>query len=213
MSVLVKICGLSTQESVDMAVTSGTHMIGFNFFERSPRYVSPALAGTLCARVPEHIERVGLVVDASDEEIATILDGAALDVLQLHGHETPDRVRDISRRFGLPVMKVCAISEASDLDRAETYLDVADALLFDAKPPKHASRPGGNAVSFDWTLLSERSWTRPWLLAGGLDISNVADAVRISGSPGVDVSSSVEDAPGIKNLDKIADFIQAVKAI
>ncbi|MBT4888230.1 MAG: phosphoribosylanthranilate isomerase [Rhodospirillales bacterium] len=209
---LVKICGLSSQDSVDVSVKNGADMIGFNFFESSPRYVSPAQAGALCGRMPEGVERVGLVVDASDDEIATILAKASLSVLQLHGKETPERVAEVSSRFSLPVMKACAISQGADLDKAAIYQEVAAALLFDAKPPKDATRPGGNAVTFDWTLLKDQKWTCPWLLAGGLTVENVSDALSISGAPGVDLSSGVEDAPGIKNPAKIEAFIAAVKA-
>lgn len=213
MSKLVKICGLSTQDSLEAAVTNGADMIGFNFFERSPRYVSPALAGALAARVPDSVEKVGLVVDFSDDEITAILAKAPLDVLQLHGQETPERAAEISAKFALPIMKAIGISESADLDRALTYEDVADALLFDAKPPKDATRPGGNAVTFDWSLLQGYTGKCPWMLAGGLTLENVADAIEISGAPGVDLSSGVEDMPGMKNLDKIAAFIAAVKSL
>ncbi len=213
MSTLIKICGLSTQDSVDTAVEAGADMVGFVFFERSPRAVSPAHAGALGARVPDTVERVGLIVDATDDEIATILQKATLDVLQLHGSESVARVADVSNKFKLPVMKALAISEPADLDLAQTYEDVADALLFDAKPPKGATRPGGNAVTFDWTILNNYSGGTPWLLAGGITPENVGDALRISGAPGVDVSSAIEQSPGVKDNAKIVQFIKAVKSV
>ncbi len=212
MSIVAKICGLSTPSSVDMAIEHGADMVGFVFFARSPRAVSPAQAEPLCARVPAGVTRVGLIVDAEDDEIAVILNEAPLDMLQLHGTESPERVAAVRERFGLSVMKACGISDADDVKHAAQYEDVADYLLLDAKPPKGADRPGGNAVTFDWTLPGTRTWTKPWLLAGGLDAGNVADALRISGAPGIDVSSGVEDAPGVKNVEKIAAFLSAAKS-
>lgn len=212
MSILVKICGLKTADSVDVALDNGADLLGFNFFERTPRHVSISDAAILTSRVGDRAERVGLMVDPGDDFIQTIVNQVSLDVVQLHGTETPERVAHIKDRFGLPVMKACAISGADDIAVARTYEGVADRFLFDAKPPKGANRPGGNAVIFDWQVLADETWSCPWLLAGGLTPENVAEAIRTSGAPGVDVSSGVEDSPGEKNVDKIAAFLQAAKS-
>lgn len=211
MSIRVKICGLRTPDAVDVALDNGADLVGFVFFERSPRNIALPEAAALCARVAHRAKRVGLIVNADDEFIGSILGAASLDILQLHGSETPERVAEIKARFGLPVMKVCAISGVGDITAARAYEGVADHLLFDAKPPVDATRPGGNAIAFDWQLLAGEAWACLWLLAGGLTSENVAEALRISGAPGVDVSSGVEDAPGEKNLDKIAAFLRAAK--
>ena len=215
MAVLAKICGLKTPETVAAAVEGGAALVGFNFYGRSPRCVDPAAAGRLAAQVPPSVRKVGLLVDDEDARIAAILAACALDLLQLHGHETPERVAEIRARFAKPVIKVISVSDAADLDRAAAYEDVADYLMFDAKPPKSMTNalPGGNAVSFDWTLLSQRRFRRPWLLAGGLTPDNLVEAVRISGAPMVDVSSGVEDRPGEKNVSKIKDFLDAAKRV
>lgn len=204
-----KICGLKTPEAVDAAVTGGAFMLGFNFFARSPRYLTPALAGELGKRVPAPVARVGLIVDASDDEIAAILNEAPLDLLQLHGKESPERVAGVKARFGLPVMKVVSVAEAGDIASARAYEDVADRLMFDAKPPKTMANalPGGNAISFDWTLLAGKTFRRPWMLAGGLRAENLAEAVRATGAPAVDTASGVEDRPGEKNVNKIKEFL------
>lgn len=215
MSVLAKICGLKTPETVAAAVAGGAALIGFNFYAMSPRSVGPATAKRLAADVPSTVRKVGLLVDDNDARIAEILAGCDLDLLQLHGHETPERVAEIRARFGKPVIKVIPVSEAADLDRAADYEDVADYLMFDAKPPKSMANalPGGNALSFDWSLLGNRRFKLPWLLAGGLTPDNVAEAVHISGAPMVDVSSGVEDRPGEKNVSKIKAFLDAVRRI
>jgi phosphoribosylanthranilate isomerase len=214
-SVLAKICGLKTPETVAAAVAGGAALIGFNFYAMSPRSVGPATAKRLAADVPSTVRKVGLLVDDNDARIAEILAGCDLDLLQLHGHETPERVAEIRARFGKPVIKVIPVSEAADLDRAAAYEDVADYLMFDAKPPKSMANalPGGNALSFDWSLLGNRRFKLPWLLAGGLTPDNVAEAVHISGAPMVDVSSGVEDRPGEKNVSKIKAFLDAVRRI
>lgn len=212
MSVLVKICGLKTPEAVDAALENGADLVGFNFFERTPRFVGIDNAAGLSEQAAGKMTRVGLVVDADDDELSAILNGVSLDILQLHGSETPERVAEVKSRFGIQVMKACAISDADDVAVARTYEGVADHLLFDAKPPKGAERPGGNAVPFDWQVMAGETWDCPWLLAGGLTPENVAEAIKISGAPGVDVSSGVEDAPGEKNLGKIAAFLRAVKS-
>ncbi len=209
----VKICGLSEAEHVDAAVGAGAALTGYVFFPKSPRHVSISQAAALIARVPDGVAKVALTVDASVEELGAIIDGAGIDTLQLHGHETVEQVREIKETFGLPVIKALPISTAADVAAAQTYDGIADMLLFDAKPPKDATRPGGNAVSFDWDLLRGTTWTSPWLLAGGLTPENVADAIRASGASLVDVSSGVEDAPGQKNADKIRAFIAAAAQV
>jgi phosphoribosylanthranilate isomerase len=215
MSVAAKICGLKTPEAVAAAVDGGAALVGFVFYGRSPRLVDPATAKRLAARVPGSVRKVGLIVDESDERIAEILAGCDLDLLQLHGAETPERVAAIRARFGKQVIKVISVSASADLDRAASYEDVADYLMFDAKPPRSMTTalPGGNALSFDWTLLAGRSFRLPWLLAGGLTPDNLVDAARISGAPMVDVSSGVEDRPGEKNLSKIKAFLDASRHV
>ena len=215
MAIAAKICGLKTPETVAAAVEGGASLVGFNFYARSPRSIDPATAKRLAADVPAGVRKVGLLVDDSDARISEILGTCDLDLLQLHGHETPERVAEIRARFGKPVIKVLSVSEAADIDRAAAYEDVADHLMFDAKPPKSmvGALPGGNAISFDWTLLSGRRFQRPWLLAGGLTPDNLVEAVRISGAPMVDVSSGVEDRPGEKNVSKIKAFLDASKRV
>lgn len=215
MSVLAKICGLKTPETVAAAVAGGASLVGFNFYARSPRSVDPATAQRLAADVPTAVRTVGVIVDESDTHIAEILGACELDLLQLHGSETPERVKEIRACFGRPVIKAISVSIAADLDRAAAYEDVADYLMFDAKPPKSMANalPGGNALSFEWTLLAGRRFRRPWLLAGGLTADNVIEAVRISGAPMVDVSSGVEDRPGEKNVSKIKAFLDATRRI
>ncbi len=209
MSVIVKICGLREAEHVDAAVEAGAGLTGFVFFEPSPRNISIAEAAALTARVPAGVRKVALSVDADDDFLSAIIDGAGVDTLQLHGAETLERVRHVREKFGLPVIKALPVSTVDDVEAGQPYEAYADMLLFDAKPPKDATRPGGNAESFDWTLLQQAGFRVPWLLAGGLTPENVAEAVRISGAPMVDVSSGVEDAPGRKNTRKIRDFIAA----
>ncbi len=206
---------MKTPETVAAAIDGGASLVGFNFYGRSPRCVDPATARQLAARVPPSVQKVGLLVDDSDERIAGILASCDLDLLQLHGAETPERVAEVRARFGKQVIKVIPVSEAADLDRAAAYEPVADYLMFDAKPPKSMANalPGGNALSFDWTLLSNRRFKLPWLLAGGLTPDNVAEAARISGAPMVDVSSGVEDRPGEKNVSKIKAFLDAVRRV
>lgn len=210
-----KICGLKTPETVDAAVAGGAFMLGFNFFAKSPRYVTPAVAAALGERVPAKIIKVGLVVDADDEAIAAILAAAKLDLLQLHGKETPERVAAIRRQFGLPVMKVVGVADAADIASASAYEDVADRLMFDAKPPKTLANalPGGNAISFDWQLLKDRRFRLPWMLAGGLTTANMAEAVRETGAPAIDTASGVEDRPGEKNINKIKEFLAQAKSL
>jgi len=209
--ILVKICGLNDPRAVAAAVDGGADLVGVVFFAKSPRAVTPEQAAELLAEVPRRIKRVGLFVDADDALFDRVLKRVRLDMLQLHGHEPPERVAALRDTWGLPAMKAIGVSASGDLDAATPYLDVADRLMFDAKPPKGATRPGGNAVAFDWTLLAGHRWKLPWMLAGGLNARNVARAIKLSGARAVDVSSGVESAPGVKDPKKILNFIRAAK--
>lgn len=215
MPVSAKICGLKTAETVAAAVEHGADFIGFNFFRRSPRFVEPAQAGALGRLMPSRVLKTGLFVDDDDARFAAILDSCPLDLLQLHGSESPARVAAIKARFGLPVMKVIKVRDRADIARAADFESVADRLLFDAQPPADMKNalPGGNAVCFDWTLLQGFRARLPWMLSGGLTAGNLAEAVRQSGATAVDVSSGVEDRPGEKNINKIKNFLEAARAI
>ncbi|WP_374654969.1 phosphoribosylanthranilate isomerase [Dongia sp.] len=215
MAIDVKICGLKTPAAVQAAVDGGAAMLGFNFYAKSSRCVTPSLAAALGQLVPAHIVKVGLVVDADDAAIAEILAEAKLDMLQLHGSETVARTAEVRSRFGLPVMKVISVSDAADIAAARAYESVADMLLFDAKPPKSMKNalPGGNALSFDWSLLKGQNFSKPWLLAGGLNAANVAEAVRETGAKAVDLSSGVEDRPGEKSISKIKEFLDLARTL
>jgi phosphoribosylanthranilate isomerase len=206
MSSIVKICGLSTASSLEAALIAGADMVGFVFFERSPRHVSLAQARALGAQARGRAEIVALSVDADDDALTAIVEALKPDLLQLHGRETPERVAQIKRRFGVATMKAIGVSGPNDVAAAKSYL-VADRLLFDAKAPKDAARPGGNGVAFDWRLLAGLVAPRPYLLSGGLDLDNVAEAIGVTGARGVDVSSGVESAPGVKDERKIAAFV------
>ena len=205
----VKICGLTTPQGVAVAVEAGARYLGFNFFRKSPRYAAPPLAAALAAEVPPGVAKVGLVVDADDALLDEITDLVPLDMIQLHGSESPARVAEIRARFGLPVMKAVGIADEADLERATHYTEVADQLLLDAKPAPGAELPGGNGLAFDWRLLAGRSWARPWMLAGGLTPDNVARAINLTGAAQVDVSSGVESAPGLKDAALIRAFLAA----
>lgn len=211
MSLTVKICGLSTEETVDAAIDAGADMVGLNFFPRSPRYVAVARARELAARARSRTGIVALAVDMDDAGLAAIVEALRPDWLQLHGAETPDRVRAVKARFGIKVMKALGIRDAADVEAALRYVGAADGLLLDAKPPAGADRPGGNAVTFDWRLLAGFAPGVPWLLSGGLSPANVGEAIRITGAPGVDVSSGVETAPGRKDAGLIRSFITAAR--
>ncbi len=213
MSIEVKICGVKTPAALTAVVEAGAEYVGLNFYPRSPRSVTPDQAAALTADAPQRLCKVGLFVDVDDETIAKTLAAVPLDMLQLHGGESPARVAEIKQRFGLPVMKAVKIAEPADVAAAEAYLRVADRLLFDAKPPKEmtGALPGGNALAFDWRLLAGKTWPIPWMLSGGLEPANVAEAARIAGARAVDVSSGVEDRPGLKNPDKIRAFLAAAK--
>ncbi|MSP89345.1 MAG: phosphoribosylanthranilate isomerase [Alphaproteobacteria bacterium] len=213
MMVRAKICGINAEDALAAAVAGGAAEIGFAFYARSPRAVSPARAAELARLAPGAIGKVAFVVDADDATLAGIVDALRPDTLQLHGAETPERVEAIRRRFGARVMKVISIAGADDVARAGRYLGAADRLLFDAKPPRNRDdlMPGGNGLSFDWQLLARRDWPLPWMLSGGLTPDNVAEAVATSGARAVDVSSGVEDRPGVKSPTKIAAFLAALK--
>jgi phosphoribosylanthranilate isomerase len=212
MAIDVKICGLSTRASVEAAVQGGACFLGFVFFPASPRHVAPARAAELSAPLPAGVIRVGLLVDPTDDDLAAAGE-AGVDMLQLHGSETPERVADIKRRLGLPVIKAIAVADADDLDRARIYEGAADRLLFDARPPKGATRPGGNATAFDWRLLRSRTWSVPWMLAGGLCHGNLEAAVRASAATAVDISSGVEDEVGVKSIRKIRALLALAAAL
>lgn len=210
--VAVKICGLTAQDHVRAAVDAGARYLGFNFFPKSPRYVSPEQAAELTTHVPEGVAKVALVVNASNELLDSITQAAPFDILQLHGAEKVERVQEVKDRYGLPVMKVIGVADAEDLAAIDTYSDVADQLLIDAKAPKNAILPGGNGLAFDWRLLAGRKyWRKPWMLAGGLNPDNVAEAIRMTGARQVDVASGVESAPGVKDAALIHAFIDAAR--
>lgn len=209
-AVKAKICGISTPETMQAALEAGARWVGLVFFAKSPRNVSIATAAELSRMVGTGTRVVGLFVDPTDDFLDDVTGQVPLDLIQLHGGETPERVAAIRARFNLPVMKALKVGEAADLDAATAYEPVVDMLLFDAKPPKGAILPGGNGVAFDWSLLVGRNWQKPWMLSGGLDPTNVADAIRATGARAVDVSSGVEDAPGRKSPDLIRGFLSAV---
>ena len=206
----IKICGLTTPETVAAAADAGAAYLGFNFFPKSPRSVDIETARNLAVEVPPGVMKVALVVNADDAMIAAINARVPLDMFQLHGTETPDRVREVKALTGLPVMKAVGIADEEDLAKIDDYSGVADQLLIDAKPPRNATLPGGNGLSFDWRLISNLRWASPWMLAGGLTPENVGEAVALTGARQVDVASGVESAPGVKDIDKIKAFCAAV---
>ena len=210
-AVTVKICGVNDPAAMAAAVEAGADMVGFVFFPPSPRTVTAERAAALSAVHPGGPLRVGLFVDADDATIGTVLGAVPLDILQLHGEETPARCAELRARFGVPVMKAFGIASAADLDHLDSYVPVVDRFLLDAKAPPGAMLPGGNAAPFKWTLTSGRMIPKPWLLAGGLTPENVAEAIAASGAPGVDVSSGVERARGVKDPARIAAFLRAAR--
>ena len=212
MSLLVKICGLSTPEALDVALDAGADMVGFVFFPPSPRHVGVEAMKPLGERVAGRAKKVALTVNATDDDFARIIEALQPDALQLHGKETPERVVVVRTRFGLPVIKAMPIATRQDLSPVHTYAKVTDRLLFDARAPHGATRPGGLGKTFDWHLLSGMHPSIPYMLSGGLDAGNVAEALKITHAPGVDVSSGVERAPGVKDSDKIRAFIHAARA-
>jgi phosphoribosylanthranilate isomerase len=207
--VRVKICGLRSEADVAAVAAAGAAYAGFVFFAKSPRNLSIAEARALALAAPEGLCKVALTVDADDAALDALVEGVPLDMLQLHGHETPARVAEVKARYGLPVMKAMGVAGEDDLAGLIEMSLAADQLLIDAKPPKGAALPGGNGLAFDWRLLVGRKWLKPWMLAGGLTPENVAAAVRLTGARQVDVSSGVESAPGVKDPGRIAAFVAA----
>ena len=214
MAVAVKICGLSSEAALEAAVAGGAAYVGFVFYPPSPRSVTPARAGALCALVPASVKRVAMLVDANDTAIDAVLEAAPIDILQFHGAETPERVAAVKHRFGCAVMKAISVAGPDDVAIASRYEDVADLLLFDAKPPRRPDAlPGGNGLAFDWRLIAGRQWRLPWLLSGGLTAELLPEAVRISGAIAVDISSGIERRPGDKDPDKIRAFLEVARGL
>lgn len=207
----VKICGLRDSAGLNAAVNAGASYVGLVFFAKSPRNVTIAKAAALAVDVPIGVAKVALVVNADDAMLDAITRSVPLDILQLHGTETPERVAAIKSRYGLPVMKAIGVADATDLSQLDIYSAVADLLLIDAKPPKNATLPGGNGLSFDWRLIANRHWLKPWMLAGGLTPDNVSEAMLLTGAMQVDVSSGVESEPGVKDARLIAQFVAATQ--
>lgn len=205
----VKICGLTTRETMLAATDAGAAYIGLNFFPKSPRYLEVEAARALAIDVPPGVAKVALTVDADEAFLDKIVETVPLDFLQLQGLETPERVSEIRTRYGLPIMKALGVASEDDLPALDTYAAVVDQLLIDAKPPPDAELPGGNGVPFDWRLIANRRWSTPWMLAGGLTSDNVAEAIALTGAKQVDVSSGVETAPGVKDIGRIRAFITA----
>lgn len=212
MSLLIKICGLKTEDTVAVAVEAGADMLGLNFHPKSPRYVTPERAAMLAMLARGRSAIVALAVDPSDAVLSELLSTVSPDLWQFHGQEVYERIRDVRAVYGLPVMKAVGVAERADLAALDIYQHVADQILVDAKPPKGAALPGGNGLAFDWTLLLGRVWRRPWMLAGGLTPDNVALAVRSTNARQVDVSSGVETAPGVKDEGLIRAFVAAARS-
>ena len=209
--VTIKICGLSTPDTLAAALDAGTDMVGFVFFAPSPRNISFDLARGLGVLATGRAQKVALSVDADDALLDGIMTNLQPDLMQLHGRESAARVTDIKARYGLPVMKAIHVSETADLAAVATYEAFADMLVFDAKPPKGAAVPGGNGAAFDWTVLQDVKTRTPWMLSGGLDAANVREAIRATGAKAIDVSSGVESARGVKDAEKIAAFVKAAR--
>ncbi|MEO3387104.1 phosphoribosylanthranilate isomerase [Mesorhizobium sp. CAU 1741] len=212
MTLEIKICGLKTPETLDAALGHGASHVGFIFFERSPRHVDPETAGALRRQAAGRASAVAVTVNAEDAVLDAIVTAMKPDMLQLHGSETPQRVADVKTRYGLPVMKAFSVREAADLAAIAPYRKVADRFLFDAKPPKGSDLPGGNGVAFDWRLLATLDPGVDYMLSGGLNAANIGDALHLANPPGIDVSSGVESAPGVKDAALIADFFKAVRS-
>jgi phosphoribosylanthranilate isomerase len=215
MAVLAKICGINSPEAMAAAIEGRAAYVGLVFYPPSPRNVTPEQAAMLAANVPEHIAKVGLFVDADDATLQRVLDVVPLDILQLHGSETPQRVAEIKQRFGRKVMKAVRIAGADDVTAAAAFAPISDRLLFDAQAPADMANalPGGNGLAFDWQLLAGKEWPLPWMLSGGLTPENLVEAVSATGAMCVDVSSGVEASRGVKDPEKIARFLAAAKAL
>ena len=209
--VRVKICGLTRPGDMEMVAGAGASYAGLVFFGKSPRNVTPEVARDLALEAPVGLAKVGLMVNPTDEFLDEVMRLVPLDMVQLHGAETPERVVEVRARWGLPVMKAVGVGAAEDLEKLAVYQKVADQILVDAKPPEGADLPGGNGLAFDWKLIAGRRWSRPWMLAGGLTPENVGLAVAMTGTAQVDVSSGVESAPGIKDAGKVRAFVEAAK--
>jgi phosphoribosylanthranilate isomerase len=212
MSLIVKICGLSTRETLDVALQAGADMVGFVFFPASPRHIGLNTARDLGRQAKGRALKVALTVDADDATLANVVEALQPDILQLHGRETVARLRDIKQTFGLQVMKAIAVETQADLAALPGYAAVADRILFDARAPAEATRPGGLGAVFDWHVLENLDLKRPFMVSGGLHAGNVAEAVRVSRAGGVDVSSGVERAPGVKDPEMIRAFIRTARA-
>ena len=213
MLVDVKICGINTEPALEAAIENGARYVGFNFFPPSPRFLMPTMAASLSAQVPSEVSRVGVFVDPRIDSLDDILMHVPLDMIQLHGHESPEEVEAIRYTFRLPVIKAIGIRTAKDFEQVEEYASVADMLLFDAKAPDGAKLPGGNALSFDWSLMAGRTFPLPWGLSGGLHAGNIAEAVRAAKAPLIDVSSGVETEPSRKDPALIKAFLEAAKRL
>jgi phosphoribosylanthranilate isomerase len=211
MSLDIKICGVKTDEAVAAALDGGASHIGFIFFPKSPRYVDPAEAGRLRQAAKGRAKAVAVTVDADDATLDAIVAAMKPDMLQLHGDESVTRVAEIKARYGLPVMKAFALRERGDLEQIKQYVGIADRFLFDAKPPKGSELPGGNGVSFDWQVLSELDASTDYMLSGGLNAGNIAEALRATSAQAIDISSGVESAPGVKDVSLIKDFFRTVR--
>lgn len=212
MEVRVKICGLRRLADLQVVADAGAAYFGLNFFRPSPRYVTLDQARELALAAPVGLAKVALTVDADDATLDAITEAMPLDMLQLHGHETPERVAQVRARYGLPVMKVIGVRDEGDLAPLMEYSFAADQIMIDAKAPKGAVLPGGNGLPFDWRLVAQRRWLRPWMLAGGLTSANVAEALRLTGARQIDLASGVESAPGVKDAGMIRAFMAAVGA-
>jgi phosphoribosylanthranilate isomerase len=211
--VRAKICGLSTAETLDAALAGGAAHVGFVFFAKSPRNIDADHVAGLAARTPDHVGRIGVFVDPDDALLERMVPAGRLSGIQLHGHETPDRVAAVRGRFGIDVWKAVPVRTRADLDAARLYRGAAQRIVYDAKTPVGADLPGGMGLRFDWKLLDGFTHPLPWVLSGGLDAANLSEAVAVTGAGLVDVSSGVESAPGVKDVDKIAAFLQSVAAL
>ena len=211
MTVRVKICGLTRPQDVQACADAGAAYAGFNFFPKSPRYLTPEAARDLAVLAPVGLAKVGLVVAADNDLLDQIVETVPLDMIQLHGGESLERVAEVRARYGLPVMKVIGVAGAENVPQIAAFEQVADQILVDAKPPKDAVLPGGNGLVFDWRVIAGRKWARPWMLAGGLTAANAAAAVAATGAVQLDTASGVESAPGVKDAQMIADFVEAAQ--
>ena len=214
-SINVKICGLTDKVTVKAAVKAGASHLGFIFYPPSPRSLTPKEAGYITSTTPNHIKRVAVIVDARDDLINDIIQNLSPHILQLHGSETNHRIQEIKEKFKLPIMKAIKVADYNDIKSSQQYNDSSDFLLFDAKPPiiGKNSLPGGNGISFDWALLRSAKFKKPWFLSGGIHVGNVQEAIKITGSKSVDISSGVEDQPGVKNIAKIEGFMKSLKEV